>query len=53
MEGGDPIVEPAQLETWWDAGLRCLGLCHYARSRYAVGTGDDGPLTQHAAPLLK
>ena len=25
MEGADPIRNPAQLETWWEAGLRLLG----------------------------
>ena len=31
--------------TWWDLGLRSVNLAHYGKSRYAVGTGDDGPLT--------
>ena len=39
MEGADPIHDPAQLEAWWDAGLRLLGLTHYGPGRYAGGTG--------------
>src|SRR5262249_13759166 len=29
MEGADPIAGPQQLQEWWDAGLRLLGLTHY------------------------
>src|SRR5688572_13509394 len=45
MEGADPIMSPAQLEQWFDDGLRVVGISHYGRSAYGVGTGDDGPLT--------
>ncbi len=45
MEGADPIVEPAQAEQWWDAGLRMIGLAHYGPSAYAFGTDSAGPLT--------
>ena len=31
MEGADPILEPEQLEAWWEAGLRLLGPTHYGR----------------------
>jgi membrane dipeptidase len=53
MEGADPIVEPAQAVEWFDAGLRCVGLAHYGPSRYAVGTGATGPLTDAGRALLK
>jgi membrane dipeptidase len=53
MEGADPIVEPGQAQAWWDDGLRSVNLAHYGPSRYAVGTGDDGPLTTAGVALLK
>ena len=53
MEGADPIVSPQQVQQWWDDGLRCVGLAHYGKSHYAVGTGDDGPLTPKGVDLLK
>jgi membrane dipeptidase len=53
MEGADPIVDVAHAETWWDLGLRSVNLAHYGKSRYAVGTGDDGPLTDDGVELLK
>lgn len=52
MEGADPIVEPSQAQGWWDRGLRSVNLAHYGKSRYAVGTGDDGPLTADGRALL-
>ena len=53
MEGADPIVAPAQAEQWYADGLRCVGLAHYGRSAYAVGTGDSGPLTPAGVELLR
>lgn len=53
MEGADPILSPAQLEAWWQAGLRVLGLTHYGVSTYAHGTGVEGGLTPLGGPLLK
>ena len=53
MEGADPIVEPSQAVEWWNLGLRSVNLAHYGKSRYAVGTGDDGPLTPEGVQLLK
>jgi membrane dipeptidase len=52
MEGADPIVDVGQAATWWDLGLRSVNLVHYGKSRYAVGTGDDGPLTPDGVSLL-
>ncbi|MDX2039452.1 MAG: membrane dipeptidase [Isosphaeraceae bacterium] len=52
MEGADPIVEPEQAEHWWNLGLRSVNLAHYGASRYAVGTGDDGPVTPEGFRLL-
>ena len=52
MEGADPIINPRQAEAWWRQGLRCASLVHFGRSRYAVGTGKDGPLTSDGVSLL-
>jgi membrane dipeptidase len=52
MEGADPITEPAEAVAWWDAGLRSVNLAHYGKSAYAVGTGEDGPLTPAGIELL-
>jgi len=52
MEGADPILDPEQLEAWWEAGLRLLGITHYGPGRYAGGTGTELGLTALGAPLL-
>lgn len=52
MEGADPILDSDDLSTWWKRGLRAVGLCHYGHSRFAVGTGADGPLTDAGRELL-
>ena len=53
MEGADPIVSPAQVQQWWDAGLRAVGPAHYGRSHYAYGTGVSGPLSPLGIELLQ
>ena len=53
MEGADPIIEPDQAEPWWNLGLRSVGLAHYGPSRYAAGTGGDGPVSPDGFKLLK
>jgi len=53
MECADPIVSPNQLEKWFRDGLRSVMLSHYGKSHYAVGTGDNGPLTHNGIELLK
>jgi|HigsolmetaAR201D_1030396.scaffolds.fasta_scaffold03727_5 membrane dipeptidase len=53
MEGADPILAPEQLEEWWNAGLRLLGITHYGPGRYAGGTGTELGLTEIGKPLLK
>jgi membrane dipeptidase len=52
MEGADPIVEPDQLEAWWEAGLRVLGLTHYGPGRYAGGTATELGLSDLCPALL-
>ena len=53
MEGADPIVSPDQAESWWNAGLRVVGLAHYGPSAYAFGTDSAGPLTEKGRELVK
>jgi membrane dipeptidase len=53
MEGADPIVDVGQAAGWWNRGLRSVNLVHYGKSRYAVGTGDDGPLSADGISLLE
>ncbi len=52
MEGADPIVDVRHAVAWWELGLRSVNLAHYGESRYAVGTGGDGPLTPDGLELL-
>ena len=52
MESADPILEPDQLEEWWQAGLRLVGPTHYGPGRYAGGTGTELGLTELGPPLL-
>jgi membrane dipeptidase len=51
MEGADPIVEPAALESWARRGLRVIGPA-WATTRYSCGTGDPGPLTDLGRELI-
>ncbi len=52
MESADPILDPSQLEDWWEAGLRTIGVSHYGPGRYAGGTGTDDGLTPQGRELL-
>ncbi|MFO0911708.1 MAG: membrane dipeptidase [Pirellulales bacterium] len=52
MEGADPILGADELADWVSAGLRLIGPAHYGFSRYAAGTGVDGPLTDAGRELL-
>lgn len=51
MEGADPIIEPKQVEEWYERGLRAVGLA-WKDTRYAGGTGRPGPLTRLGYDLL-
>lgn len=53
MEGADPIHDPAQLESWHQAGLRLIGITHYGYGRYAGGTATEHGLTDIGRELLK
>lgn len=52
MEGADPVICPHRLDDWTTLGVRIIEPVHYGRSAYAVGTGDDGPLTPAGRDLL-
>jgi len=52
MEGADPILEPRQVELWWQRGLRVVEPVHYGVSYYAHGTGAPGGLTAQGRGLL-
>ena len=52
MEGADPILEPDQVELWWERGLRVVEPVHYGVSYYAHGTGVPGGLTNKGRELL-
>jgi membrane dipeptidase len=52
MENADPIREPAELELWFERGVRIVGPA-WASSRYSGGTGEPGPLTDLGRELLE
>ncbi len=53
MEGADPILEPRDIELWWQRGLRVVEPVHYGISYYAHGTGAPGGLTAKGRELLQ
>lgn len=52
MESADPILQPADLPDWWEAGVRVIGPAHYGPGRYAGGTGTELGLTPAGVELL-
>lgn len=52
MESADPILQPADLSAWWEAGVRVIGPAHYGPGRYAGGTGTELGLTPAGVELL-
>jgi membrane dipeptidase len=51
MEGADPIITPAQVKEWFDAGVRIVGTS-WGQTRYAGGTRAPGGLTALGRELL-
>lgn len=51
MEGAEGVQEPAELETWWQRGVRLVGPA-WAGTRFCGGTREPGPLTQEGFALL-
>lgn len=53
MEGADPIREPAEVEMWYERGLRIIGLA-WDDTPYAPGAWrDGGDLTKEGHQLLE
>jgi membrane dipeptidase len=53
MEGADPIREPAEVEMWFEQGVRLVGLSWTTGSHYAGGDSAPGPLTDAGRVLLE
>ena len=52
MEGAEGVREPAELESWWQRGVRLIGPA-WAGTRYCGGTREPGPLTKDGYALLE
>jgi membrane dipeptidase len=52
MEGAEGIREPAELENWWERGVRLIGPA-WAGTRFCGGTGEPGPMTSEGFALLE
>ena len=52
MEGAEGVRNPAELDEWWQAGLRMIGPA-WAGTRFCGGTHDPGPLTDDGRALLE
>ena len=53
MESADPIINPEDVQFWWDAGLRVVGPAHFGHNTYIHGTSTEGGLKPPARPLYK
>ncbi len=53
MEGADPVIQPRDLERWYERGLRIIGPAWLAGTRYAGGNATGGPLTEEGEQLLR
>jgi membrane dipeptidase len=53
MEGADPILSPDDAASWWEVGLRVVGLTHYGVGVYGSGTSCAGGLTAKGIEMLK
>jgi len=52
MENAEGVRHPAELEEWWEGGVRIIGPA-WAGTRYCGGTREPGPLTADGHALLK
>jgi membrane dipeptidase len=52
MESADAILQPNDLEDWYQAGVRLIGPAHYGIGRYAGGTGVEDGFTEIGFRLL-
>jgi len=51
MEGAEGVRTPAELEDWWDAGVRIIGPA-WIGTRFCGGTHEPGPMTSEGWALL-
>ncbi|MGH2544640.1 MAG: dipeptidase [Ardenticatenaceae bacterium] len=51
MEGADGVREPAEVQRWYEGGVRLLGPA-WTATRYAGGTQAPGPFTKAGRALL-
>ena len=51
MENAEGVREPAELEQWWQWGVRIIGPA-WAGTRFCGGTREPGPLTKEGYALL-
>ncbi|OGO63715.1 MAG: hypothetical protein A2030_10975, partial [Chloroflexi bacterium RBG_19FT_COMBO_50_10] len=52
MEGAEGVREPAELENWYQRGVRIIGPA-WAGTRFCGGTREPGPLTKEGFALLE
>jgi membrane dipeptidase len=52
MEGAEGVRQPAELEDWWQRGVRLIGPA-WAGTRFCGGTREPGPLTGEGFALLE
>ncbi len=51
MEGAEGVRTPAELEDWWEAGVRIIGPA-WLGTRFCGGTHEPGPMTSAGWALL-
>ena len=52
MEGAEAVQDPAELEEWWQEGVRIIGPA-WSKTRYCGGTKEPGPMTPQGFALLE
>lgn len=52
MEGAEGVRDPAELDEWWEKGVRIIGPA-WGGTRYCGGTREPGPLSDDGRALLK
>lgn len=52
MEGADPVRHPAELEEWYERGLRIIGPA-WLDTRYARGSGSNDGFTKEGFELMQ
>jgi len=53
MECGDAVLDPDNIQEWYENGLRAIGITHYGANRYGGGTRCEVGLAMEALPLLR